>query len=168
MNLKKSKIDGKVVRDFAERTLHNLRFIDKQYELFRDGKQPTEVYEVTQLINSMLGLLVFPKETFWNHLKPIKFDKIPNCPFKQHRNAPDLRELIRLIRNGFSHFNLDIKADGAGYIYAIEMFNINKSGTETWRDTVTVFELRKFIEWFIKGIIDSSLLNIPIDKIEAD
>lgn len=139
MELKKSKIDGTVIRDFAERTLHNLRFIDEQYKLFREGKQSTEVYEVTQLINSMLGLLVFPKEKFWDHLKPMKFDEIPNCPFNKHQNAPNLRELIRLMRNGFSHFNLNINANEDGYIYSIEMFNINKSGKETWRDTVTVF-----------------------------
>jgi hypothetical protein len=171
MQLKKSKIDGTVVRDFAARTLHNLRFIDEHYRLFREGKHDTEVYEVTQLINSMLGLLVFPKETFWNHLKPMKFEEIPNCPFKKHENAPNLRELIRLMRNSFSHFNLEIKAQedkpDEDYIYAIEMYNINKQEKETWRDRVTVFELQEFIEWFIAGVIDSSLLDIPIEKIEA-
>jgi hypothetical protein len=115
----------------------------------------------------MLGLLVFPKEAFWDHLRPIPLSEIPPeiCPFKPHHDAPNLQKLIRLMRNGFSHFNLQIKAD-AQYIYAIQMHN-QRNGKKTWEDTVTVFELRKFIEWFIKGIIDSSLLDGPIEKIDA-
>lgn len=160
------KIDGNIVRDFAQRTLHNLRFIEQQYKLFKTGESKTEVYEVTQLINSMLGLLVFPREKFWNHLKPLTFNKIPNCPFHPHPQAPDLPELIRLTRNGFSHFNLEIPAD-RGYIYKIKMHNRTKKGVINWHDEVTVFELRKFVEWFIEGIIDSSLLDIDIEKIKA-
>lgn len=116
--------------------------------MFEKGKQPTEVYEVTQLINSMLGLLVFPKETFWKRLKPMKFEEIPNCPFQKHENAPNLKELIRLIRNGFAHFNLLIKDGENGYIHTIEMFNVHRD-EEMWRAEVTVFQLRGFIEWFI-------------------
>jgi HEPN pEK499 p136 len=47
-----------VIRDFAERTRKNLRTIN---DLKAKG---VEVYEVTQLVNSMLGLLVFPRENF--------------------------------------------------------------------------------------------------------
>ena len=47
-----------VIRDFAERTRKNLRAIE---DLQAKGG---EAYEVTQLVNSMLGLLVFPRERF--------------------------------------------------------------------------------------------------------
>ena len=160
--------DGTIVRDFAQRTLHNLRFIEQQYKLFRDGQSDTEVYEVTQLINSMLGLLVFPKETFWQYLKPLTFEQIPAdvCPFRKSDKAPNLPELIRLIRNSFSHFNLEIKY-GAGYITRIKMHNEKKSGEINWQDEVSVFDLRKFVEWFITGVIDSSLLTKKIEDIKA-
>jgi hypothetical protein len=55
----------KLIRDFAVRTRANLTRI---YDLaaLEDGKEPESrtVFEVTQLINSMLGLLVFPKEAY--------------------------------------------------------------------------------------------------------
>jgi len=57
----------KLVQDFAYRTRKNLDAL-----LYLKRTKPDnniEVYEVTQLINSMLGLLVFPKERY--------FDKIP-------------------------------------------------------------------------------------------
>ncbi len=43
-----------VIQDFARRTRKNLEAIDR---LHAEGRQ---VYEVTQLVNSTLGLLVFP------------------------------------------------------------------------------------------------------------
>lgn len=47
-----------VLKDSAKRTQKNLEFIEKTK---RDSPF-IEVFEVTQLINSLLGLLVFPKE----------------------------------------------------------------------------------------------------------
>jgi hypothetical protein len=42
--------------DFARRTRANLEFIES-------AKRP-DVFEVTQLFNSMLGLLVFPQQSY--------------------------------------------------------------------------------------------------------
>jgi len=55
-----------VIKDFAERTKQNLDVIE---ELQQDG---SEVFETTQLINSCLGLLIFPREEY--------LDKIPKTP----------------------------------------------------------------------------------------
>lgn len=44
-----------IVRDFAERTRKNLKAIER---LLADNQ---DVYETTQLVDSMLGLLVFPR-----------------------------------------------------------------------------------------------------------
>jgi hypothetical protein len=46
------------IRDFARRTRKNLAVID---QLHAEGH---EVYEVTQLVNSTLGLLVFPQQEY--------------------------------------------------------------------------------------------------------
>ncbi len=45
------------LRDFADRTLKNLNYIEKR-------RRATDVYEVTQLINSLLGLIVLPVEAY--------------------------------------------------------------------------------------------------------
>ena len=50
-------LQGKAfVGDFAKRTLANLNIIEQE---IRENK---DAYEVTQLINSLLGLIVFPFE----------------------------------------------------------------------------------------------------------
>lgn len=54
---------------FANRTKRNLEFIQeiarKEADSGMDGKDAT-VFEVTQLINSMIGLVTFPKEAFYD------------------------------------------------------------------------------------------------------
>ena len=54
-----------LVLDFARRTKKNLEFIE--HSLTRDRlNSENDVYEVTQLINSLLGLLVFPQQKFYD------------------------------------------------------------------------------------------------------
>jgi len=48
---------GNLIRDFAERTIQNLNFIQAQ----ASAADP-DAYEVTQLWNSLLGLIVLPQE----------------------------------------------------------------------------------------------------------
>jgi hypothetical protein len=60
-------IDRNTIEGFAERTRKNLRFIVAAY----DGGQ--DVHTVTQLINSLLGLIVYPYEFYGLE----RFDKLP-------------------------------------------------------------------------------------------
>lgn len=62
-----------IVRDFAMRTAKNLELIEKM----RKEDPCAEVFEVTQLVNSMLGLLVFPQQKYFN-----KIEKIPLAALK--------------------------------------------------------------------------------------
>lgn len=45
------------LKDFANRTIHNLQFIEERSEQY-------SLYEVTQLINSLLGLIIIPVEAY--------------------------------------------------------------------------------------------------------
>src|SRR3970282_928038 len=101
------EVNGSIVQDFARRTLANLQFIDQ------NKKQP-DVYEVTQLINSMLGLLVFPKEEFWDKITPVPLARIPEANvIHQHMGkCSDLRQFLRCLRNSVSHFNIALKPEG--------------------------------------------------------
>ena len=54
-----------LVKDFAERTLINLDHMQKQQQA------GFPVFEVTQLVNSLLGLLVFPRENWINKIPMI-------------------------------------------------------------------------------------------------
>jgi len=97
-----------LVRDFGERTLSNLDFI--QLHASR-----SDVYEVTQLWNSLSGLLVLPYEheidaiqgslaeaidRGWPSLdESFPLDDVPSA-------SADLADQIRRLRNAVSHYNV--------------------------------------------------------------
>jgi hypothetical protein len=76
-------------------------------------------YDATLLVNCLLGLLVVPKESL--------LDKVPSDPFENlsawginpgsikrlgkcdhgDEHKPNLRQLIRRLRNAVAHFNVD-------------------------------------------------------------
>lgn len=96
----------KFARDFMHRTLT----IAQEY---------VGPFEATLPINCLLGLLVVPKETL--------IDKIPQSPFERlsdwgilpksikrfgkcdygHEHSPNLRQLVRRMRNAVAHFRID-------------------------------------------------------------
>ena len=83
------------VSDFAERTLANLEKIE-------NDNTDLEKYEVTQLVNSFLGLIVFPKErsitdSHWNKL--LKSNNVSSNP---NGNCNYLRRM----RNAISHSHI--------------------------------------------------------------
>jgi len=162
-----------VLADFAHRTLQNLAHIRRLEQEQRDCGVPLEclsAFPVTQQVNSLLGLVVFPKEGYKEHIpnktlaelvaegwprllitrphpecvaerKPAtrraKCDD-PNCSCVEHqltarelarcqanhRECETLAQLIRVLRNGVSHFNIELHADsGTRQIDFIEVSN---------------------------------------------
>lgn len=120
--------------DFARRTLTNLEHIRRLEQNERDqGIQPEclTAFPVTQQVNSLLGLVVFPREGYEQHIpdktiaellgegwpkltithpNPMCSNKTPRCE-RNHRECKTLTELIRVLRNGVSHFNIQFEAD---------------------------------------------------------
>ena len=85
------------VSDFAERTLVNLEKIEKE-------KSDDAKYEVTQLVNSLLGLIVFPKE---RNVADDKWGKV----LANYIKAPSISnisddQIIRHMRNAISHSHI--------------------------------------------------------------
>lgn len=143
-----------VIRDFAERTQANLRAIEKLQE---SGKT---VYEVTQLVNSMLGLLVFPREEF--------VDRIPATPLPElaadgwpvpeisGRFSPpaDLQELIRYLRNAIAHFNVNFLGDQDDRIQGLRLWNsVPGREKKTWEAEFKLRELRSIAERFVALVL---------------
>lgn len=92
-------------RDFALRTKANLVFIDAARARGENG-----VFNVTQLINSCLGMVVFIKEgrhvprgTIEDFNVEIAFDTLQD---KEGSNAT-LRQFLRRFRNAISHCNIE-------------------------------------------------------------
>lgn len=59
--------------DFAQRTKENLKFIKEEADRQRASgikEENLTVFEVTQMINSFVGFIMFPKQMFFRYLEP--------------------------------------------------------------------------------------------------
>jgi hypothetical protein len=82
-----------LIHDFATRTRANL-------ETLKRPQAGAPAYEVTQLVNSLLGLLVFPQQKFVDDIPKTEISKLEEegwpipkipAPFKQ---VSDLQQLV--------------------------------------------------------------------------
>ena len=95
------------VKDFSFRTKEN-------YKAMKDGP-----YEVTQLINSMIGLLIIPETNLFNKitdslLSDDLLSQMKACITNNTYLQPiDLKQICRHLRNAVAHSNLKFKAEKA-------------------------------------------------------
>ncbi|QDT55950.1 hypothetical protein Pan44_39980 [Caulifigura coniformis] len=144
-----------LVKDFAKRTQRNLAVIRER------RAAGDEVYDVTQLINSMLGLLVLPKEHY--------YDRIPQTPLDELRDAgwpapvvtgempepKDLRKLMALLRNSIAHCNMTFTERG-GRITGVEVWNTKngkKDGERNWTALLSLQDLESITDRFTEVIL---------------
>lgn len=143
-----------VIRDFAERTRLNLRAIER---LKTDGH---DVYEVTQLVNSTLGLLVFPQQEFVDRIPETPLTELvrDGWPVPRVRHGADrvknLNQLIRYLRNAIAHFNIQFVGDGRNEVSVLRVWNENPNGVKTWEAELSVTDLRGITERFIRLLLD--------------
>lgn len=141
----------KLVEAFAIRTRVNLEHID---EMRRDGK---DVYDVTQLINSCLGLLVFPQQRYKNGIRKLSLREceaegwpIPKVT-GNFREVSDLSDLIRYLRNAISHFNIELLPNAQNNIAGLKVWNTN-NGKKTWEAELSIEDLRKLVLKFSEEV----------------
>lgn len=141
-----------LVADFARRTRTNL----EQLRTIKSQNPNMEVYEVTQLINSMLGLLVFPQQRY--------IDRIPETPLEDlsaggwpipkvmgdYPQAENLQKLVRLLRNGISHFNIEFIPDNQGEILGLGIWNTEPRPPYrvTWKAELSIDDLERITSKF--------------------
>lgn len=148
-----------VVRDFAHRTRQNLKMIEE----LAASNQPNsnhDVFEVTQLINSMLGLLVFPQQEYFLHIPetPLEDIKSAGWPIPQvcggFPQVSDLRMLMRYLRNAIAHFNIEFIADENKNIAGLRVWNTPPGKAINWKAEMGILELRGIVERFIQLLLE--------------
>jgi len=155
-----------LVLDFARRTRKNLEFIEAH-----SGDADRQVYAFTQLINSLLGLLVFPKENFFRSIPETPLSELvaagwPDIKPVQGRLKEDnLRQLVRNLRNGVAHFNLEFMTNPQNELSGVRIWNngVNKSTKKpeiTWKAELTTDELKTIVYKFI-AIIEAMMKPEP-------
>lgn len=145
-----------VVADFAQRTRKNLRALESL------RAQGHDVFEVTQVVNSMLGLLVFPREEFVGRIPKISLSALKIRGWPVPKTCPgfaqiaDLNELVRYLRNAISHFNIEFIGDGQNQIRIVRVWNNDRSGAKTWEADLGLDELRGIAERFTDLLLERS------------
>ena len=142
--------------EFIARTQKNLIAIECLKE------KGVEVYEVTQLLNSMLGLLIFPKERrLYEKIQPKSWDTMVEegwpLPSGDNAHVSDLEELIRHMRNAVAHckFNLTTDHDEISSI-EFKSFRDRQRKRLLWTGVYDVASLRKFVYMFLDHLQRSS------------
>lgn len=165
--------DPQLIRDFAARTRINLDFIEEQQ------KKGGNVFEVTQLVNSLLGLLIFPQQTYYEEIPEIPINQLTEMGWPAVRVTPrirnsshyrpctNLRELVRYLRNAISHFNVIFLADGLGQLSGLRVWNNidgNKTNPKNWEAELDLKTLRELTFRFIALLEDQVIDKHNISK----
>jgi hypothetical protein len=151
-----------LIEDFARRTRSNLKALRQLQE------SGVQVFEVTALINSMLGLLVFPQQSYIDQLPEVSLQELAAAgwPIPEiHGNYPqvkNLKQLVRHLRNAISHFNIEFEPDNSGQIAGLSVWNTDqRSKKVNWRVRLTVADLEAIAMQFVALLLNES----PLAKI---
>jgi hypothetical protein len=139
--------------EFISRTEKNLRAIEK---LSQKGES---VYEVTQLINSLLGLLVYPRENFFDEIPEITREAMIKqgwpLPDEEISQIQNLRKLVKNMRNAVAHFDIEFIADNneiVGIRFKNEGALDEGSKTQPWIGEYRLEALKSFVDMFLDHI----------------
>jgi len=137
------------ILDFAERTRSNLEFIEAA------EAEGDNVYEVTQLANSLLGLLVFPREHYLQSIPDTPLAVLVDKGWPKIKTTygvlpqETLQQLVRMLRNSIAHCNVEFSCDRNRQVDGIKVWN-NKNNQKSWEAQLSIADLRclafKFIE----------------------
>ena len=132
-------------RDFIKRTL---KIIEQYNCVVEKGVLPENKFEVTLLINCLLGLLILPNQLHNTLIKTISIEDFKEWGFqpefiKNRGNRPEdmyiPHEIIRHMRNSVAHMKVRVCGDG------IEIKTIEFKDRNGFRAVIPVTCLRTFI-----------------------
>lgn len=164
--------------DFAQRTFSNLKVIEQA------SKDGNEAYEVTQLVNSLLALIVFPKERCYITSNKGKWKKYLSKYVIYPNKNITYDNIMKNLRNAISHSHILFEKDnyldknGKARINAItfvsckfidnkpqcpeevdcEKCKLNNGCNDKpdFQMTIPIKELHQFIEFFAADIANVS------------
>ena len=143
-------VERNTVWGFNERVRKNLKFVNSAWD-----SGSNEVHIVTQLIMSLLGLIVFPYaaivESGDSSLKSHKLTELsakgwPKWTFKIG-SSENLHDLVRHLRNATSHWGLQFSSDSRK-LEDVEVRFSDRPGPQlpyNWQATINAVDLQSFV-----------------------
>ncbi len=134
------------VKVFFERT----KLVLEQYDQMVQNKPECfEAYEITLLCNCLLGLLVFPKEKFYQSINNSMLSeenlyRLRNCLVDRNITKSNLRSILQRMRNAVSHQNVRFVGGSDGEIHSIAFYD-----DQNWckkSDDLSTYEFQLVIE----------------------
>jgi HEPN pEK499 p136 len=135
--------------DFARRTLLNLDYMQAQAD-----RGVEDVYPVTQLWNSLLGLVVLPRELDVNSLPEtsmlqLRTEGWPQFPTTAGEEPRTVRDLVTHLRHAVAHFNVEFNTGPERAITSLTIWSqATKNGrpikgSRGWEGRITVEDLNR-------------------------
>jgi hypothetical protein len=155
--------------DFIRRTKQNLETIESGSKA-----KPNEYFEVTQLINSVVGLLMFPKEAVYEEIPATPLDELRQrgvpLPTILHGKLKEdtLKQLIRYMRNGFAHYHVHFDSPN-NEIRGIYLWNETPKKVVDWVVYISIADLRSLLDLAsreFKKITESSKETDSLEQLE--
>ncbi|WP_419779268.1 HEPN family nuclease [Maridesulfovibrio sp.] len=145
-------------RDFALRTRANLEHIDAAWAAQEEAGEDRTVFNVTQLINSCLGMVVFIKEGRYLPAGSIQdlSDGINIETFQDDENSNrTLRQFIRRFRNAISHCNIEAYGTGDD-IEGFELWDQPYREPINWRIRMGTESIRALAEALVNHVLENA------------
>lgn len=97
-----------ILEVFVNRTKINLELIEQEVDKSSKGGMDQNAYEVTQLLNSLFGLLILPEQKYYNELGKIKDRQVPifaQCikRTKEEYKTLNYQNVMKHLRNSVCH-----------------------------------------------------------------
>ena len=145
--------------DFVRRTELNLKNLELLQAQDEEHDAQTRFFEITQLINSCIGLVIFPYERAFDYLpnvelKNVKIYQEVRIYHSIKKTEPkNLKDLIKKMRNSFAHTNMCFK-NSNNQIVGVYLWGypglVSKSSPPDWVIYIRIDTLKKLVQEMLK------------------
>jgi hypothetical protein len=142
--------------EFVPRTKKNLELVLEHKDL--------GFHEVTQLMNSMVGLLIFPQQRYFSLIEQLRLDDFPTknwpipkiflwggVPFNSQdldKETITLQEIVRYMRHSVSHATFEFESTGM----EIERVRFTNLDPRSKKKTIFSYEINEFKEFILQFV----------------
>lgn len=139
--------------DFVQRT----KKILQQYDSIDFSKNESEKYEITLLLNCFVGLLILPKEHWYDKLPKTEIDEEgwginPDFIENIEGDSKSIQQVARRLRNSITHYRFKVFSNKKEEIASIEFKDCDK-GKSTFKSEIPIENIKLFLEklsdWFL-------------------
>lgn len=155
----------------AQRTIKNLQFMRQAHE------NGSDVHVVTQVINSLLSLLVFPVEkekTFFKAFVSVRLDQtpdfnsvqkalpgfppLPSLTVRQFKGCPNVRRFFIRLRNAIAHRRIGFSSESHDLNdVIITLTDVDQQKAIEWDISLSAYDLLNLCRYISDEIIKQVL-----------